>query len=82
MDFQLLGPFGVSHRGQPVAIGSGKRRALLALLLLHVDEPVTAEALIDGLWDGHPPATARSASRSTSGSCARSSVSPVPRRTW
>lgn len=41
-----------------VDIGSGKRRALLANLLIHANEVVPAERLIDELWNEHPPATA------------------------
>jgi DNA-binding SARP family transcriptional activator/DNA-binding beta-propeller fold protein YncE len=57
MYFQLLGPFEVSDQGRPVPVGAGKRRALLALLLLHANEVVSAERLIDELWGERPPAT-------------------------
>jgi len=43
---------------QPVAIGAGKPRALLAMLALSEGTPVSSEALIDGLWGEAPPATA------------------------
>lgn len=56
--FSLLGPLEVIEDGRPVAIGGGKRRALLALLLLHPNEAVSAERLIDDLWGEQPPATA------------------------
>src|SRR5215218_5974376 len=58
MEFRLLGPLEVLDAGQQVAVGGHKRRALLALLLLHRNEVVPAERLIDELWDGRPPATA------------------------
>src|SRR3954453_1353266 len=57
MYFQLLGPLDVSDRGEPVAVGGGKRRALLGVLLLHPNEVVSAERLIDALWGERPPAT-------------------------
>jgi YVTN family beta-propeller protein len=57
MDFQLLGPLEVSDHGRSVAVGGGKRRSLLALLLLHANEVVSAERLIDELWGERPPAT-------------------------
>jgi DNA-binding SARP family transcriptional activator/DNA-binding beta-propeller fold protein YncE len=41
-----------------VVVGGGKRRALLALLLLHRNEVVSTDRLIDELWDGRPPVTA------------------------
>jgi DNA-binding SARP family transcriptional activator len=57
MYFQLLGSLEVSDRGEPVAVGGGKRRALLGVLLLHPNEVVSAERLIDELWGERPPAT-------------------------
>ena len=41
-----------------ITVGGGKRRALLALLLLHANEVVSAERLIDELWGERPTATA------------------------
>src|SRR4051795_10242941 len=38
-------------------IGRGRQRALLALLLLHRNAPVSSDRLIDALWGAHPPAT-------------------------
>jgi DNA-binding SARP family transcriptional activator len=57
VEFRLLGPLEVADRGRPVVVGAGKRRALLALLLLHANEVVPAERLIDELWGERPPAT-------------------------
>jgi DNA-binding SARP family transcriptional activator len=61
MYFQLLGPLEVSDHARQVALGGGKRRALLALLLLHSNEVVPAERLIDALWGDRPPATSAKA---------------------
>jgi DNA-binding SARP family transcriptional activator len=58
MEFGLLGPLTVSDGGVPIAIGGGKRRALLALLLLHRNQVVQPADLIDALWEERPPATA------------------------
>lgn len=58
MDFRLLGPLEVFDGGRAVVIGGGKRRSLLALLVLHGNEVVSADRLIDELWGEHPPATA------------------------
>src|SRR4051794_4523538 len=58
MQFRLLGPLEVVTDDGSVDIGSGKRRALLANLLIHANEVVSAERLIDELWDEHPPVTA------------------------
>ena len=57
MEFRLLGPLEVDDDGRPVAVGAGKRRALLALLLLHSNEVVSADRLIAELWGERPPAT-------------------------
>ena len=58
MDFRLLGSLEVFEGARSVVIGSGKRRSLLALLLLHGNEVLSADRLIDELWGEDPPATA------------------------
>jgi DNA-binding SARP family transcriptional activator len=59
VEFRILGPLEVWHDGRPVQIGGAKERAVLAFLLLHEGEPVSADRLIDELWGDSPPATAR-----------------------
>ena len=58
MLFRLLGPVEVSDGDRPVRLGEGKQRAVLALLLLHRNEVVSSDRLIDALWGEAPPATA------------------------
>ena len=58
MEFRILGPFEVSEREQPLEVGAGKQRALLALLLLRAGEVVSTDRLIDALWGERPPASA------------------------
>jgi DNA-binding SARP family transcriptional activator len=58
MDFSLLGPLQVSDGGRAVALGGSKQRALLALLVLHANETLSTDRLIDDLWGERPPATA------------------------
>jgi DNA-binding SARP family transcriptional activator len=59
MDFRLLGPLEVvSERDGPIALGGVKQRSLLAVLLLHANEVVSTDRLIDQLWGAAPPATA------------------------
>ena len=58
MQFRLLGPLEVVTDAGAVDVGAGKRHALLAHLIIHANEVVSAERLIDELWDEHPPVTA------------------------
>jgi DNA-binding SARP family transcriptional activator len=58
MEFRLLGPLEVLDRDRVLAIGAGHQRALLAMLLLHANEIVSADRLIDALWGAEPPPTA------------------------
>ena len=58
MNFRILGPLEVGDGGRTVALGGDKQRALLAILLLHRNEVVSADQLIDDLWGERPPATA------------------------
>ncbi|WP_078917280.1 BTAD domain-containing putative transcriptional regulator [Streptomyces sp. NRRL S-813] len=60
MEFQLLGPFAARHEGRRVSVGSRRQeRCLLSVLLLDAGRAVTTEHLIDLLWNGDPPASAR-----------------------
>ncbi len=55
MRFGVLGPLAVwTDEGAPVAIPGAKVRALLADLLVHAGEPVSADRLIDELWGDTP----------------------------
>ena len=58
MDFRILGPIEVWSEGLQVRLGGVKQRALLAVLLLHRNEVVSVDRLIDELWGDRPPATA------------------------
>src|SRR3954470_24953372 len=55
MDFRILGPLEVLARGNPVALGGLKRRAVLATLLLNANEVVSSDRLIDEVWGDDPP---------------------------
>src|SRR5436190_1197842 len=61
MDFCILGPLEVSANGERLDLGGRKQRALLAMLLLHVDEVVSSDRLVEALWADKPPAAARHA---------------------
>jgi predicted ATPase/DNA-binding SARP family transcriptional activator len=58
VEFRILGPLEVLDEGRPIALGAAKQRALLGALLLHANEVVSAERLVDELWGERPPATA------------------------
>lgn len=57
-EFRLLGPLEAVVEGNPVQLAAAKPRALLALLLLHRNQVVSTEHLIDELWADEPPARA------------------------
>jgi DNA-binding SARP family transcriptional activator len=58
MQFRILGPVEVVDEGTTLAVGGGRQLALFALLLIHANEVVSADTLVDELWPGQPPATA------------------------
>jgi DNA-binding SARP family transcriptional activator len=58
VEFRLLGPLEVAEHDRLLALGGVKQRSLLAVLLLHANEVVSTDRLIDELWGGAPPATA------------------------
>jgi YVTN family beta-propeller protein len=58
MDFGILGSLEVCDRDRTVRLGGDKQRALLAILLLHANEVVSADRLIDDLWGARPPPAA------------------------
>jgi DNA-binding SARP family transcriptional activator len=57
--FGILGPLLVRQDGRALDLGPRKRRLLLAALLCHANSLVTVDSLIDTLWEGFPPRTAR-----------------------
>jgi len=61
VEFRILGPLEVVEDGNPVALGTLKERLVLAVLLLHANEFVSRERLIDDLWGEAPPPTAQKA---------------------
>jgi lactate 2-monooxygenase len=58
LDFRILGPVEVSMNGTKLSLGGPKRRAVLAILLLHANEVVTLDRLADELWGDRPPRNA------------------------
>ncbi len=53
---RVLGPLGVVRDGEHVRLGSKQQRRLLAALLVHANEVVSNDRLVEVLWgDGPPP---------------------------
>src|ERR1051325_4272196 len=61
MEFRVLGPLEVAGADGPVRIGRGRRRSLLSLLLMHPNEVLSQDRLIEALWAAQPPAAPRTA---------------------
>ena len=59
LEFRLLGELEVLAGGRPVELGGAKQRALLALLLLERGRAVSTDRLIEAIWSGRAPETAR-----------------------
>ena len=58
MEFRLLGPLEVADGDGVVRLAEGRQRSVLVLLLLHRNEAVSSDRLIDALWGQRPPPTA------------------------
>jgi DNA-binding SARP family transcriptional activator len=66
LEFRILGPLEVVANGDgDLPIAAQKQRALLALLLLHANEVVSTDRLVDGLWGSSPPKTATTSLQNT-----------------
>src|SRR5215217_6093385 len=61
MEFRILGSLDVRGDAGPLTPAGAKPRALLAMLLLHANEPVSAERLAIALWGEDAPAGAAKA---------------------
>ena len=61
MEFRILGPLEVVDDDRELTPARPKQRALLALLLLHANQVVASDELLEALWAGRPPKTAPSA---------------------
>src|SRR5439155_6574620 len=60
MEYRILGPLEVFEDGLPLKI-FGKPRAVLAMLLLNANQVVSADRLVDALWEQAPPDSAQKA---------------------
>ncbi|MET9273610.1 BTAD domain-containing putative transcriptional regulator [Kribbella sp. NPDC003557] len=59
VEIRVLGPVEVSVGGRAACLGGPRARQVLAALLMEAGRAVSADALIDAVWDDSPPASAR-----------------------
>jgi DNA-binding SARP family transcriptional activator len=60
MRFGILGPVQIRHGGSSHRLPRAQTRGLLAYLLLNANRVVSLDSVVDALWGGAEPATARS----------------------
>jgi DNA-binding SARP family transcriptional activator/pimeloyl-ACP methyl ester carboxylesterase len=56
VEFRLLGPLEVTADGQSLGLAGARTRAVLAMLLVHANQVVSSDRLIEELWPGQPRA--------------------------
>ena len=61
LEFRILGPLDALTGERQVPLGAAKQRAVMAILLLHANEVVSTDRLIEDLWGAQPPPTAQTA---------------------
>ena len=64
LGFGVLGPLLVTARGVRVPLGAAKQRAVLAMLVINRNRPVSVDSLIDGVWGADPVPAARTSIQS------------------
>ncbi|MGY2063397.1 AfsR/SARP family transcriptional regulator, partial [Nocardia gipuzkoensis] len=57
---KILGPLEIEGETGTPRLDSFRQRAVLGLLALNANSVTSIDSLIDAVWDGEPPATARS----------------------
>ncbi|MEU7488650.1 BTAD domain-containing putative transcriptional regulator [Streptomyces sp. NPDC042319] len=56
--YELLGPLRVRLDTAPLQLGEAQQRVVLAVLLLHANQPVSTDRLMEAVWGLAPPARA------------------------
>jgi DNA-binding SARP family transcriptional activator len=56
LDFGVLGPLQVTANGAPLPLGTPKQRAVLAMLVMSRNRPVSGQSLVNAAWEQYPPA--------------------------
>jgi SARP family transcriptional regulator, regulator of embCAB operon len=57
--YGVLGPLQMTVDGTPVSLGTPKQRAVLAVLVMNRNRPVSTDSLITAAWEQWPPPEAR-----------------------
>ena len=58
MDYRILGPLEAFDGERAISLGGARQRAVLALLVLHGNETLTSDVIVDELWGEQAPPTA------------------------
>jgi SARP family transcriptional regulator, regulator of embCAB operon len=64
LGFGVLGPLLMTAHGVRVPLGPPKQRAVLAMLVVNRNRPVSVDTLIDAVWDSDPVPAARTSIQS------------------
>ena len=59
MEFRILGPVEVLEGGRPLRVSGAKERAVLALLLLHANQLISSDRIVDEIWGAEAVGPAR-----------------------
>ena len=54
MEFRVLGPLEVTADGQSLRLAGVRTRAVFAMLLMHANQVVSSDRLLEELWPGQP----------------------------
>ncbi len=55
MEFGVLGPLEVTAEGQSLRLAGVRTRAVFAMLIMHANQVVSSDRLLEELWPGQPP---------------------------
>jgi predicted ATPase/DNA-binding SARP family transcriptional activator len=61
LEYRLLGPLEVTKGDLPLSLGRKQQRAVLALLLVHLNSSVSTDQLVEALWPDKQPAKPQTA---------------------
>src|SRR4051812_48257483 len=59
LKFRMLGALEVERDGHTIGLAGRQQLALMALLLIHANQPLSADRLVEDLWGEPTPARAR-----------------------